>query len=94
MIIGHSIAHRLVTARCVIIGSENAENTANFPNSWNDALMITIYEMKGDCTTYGISCGIALLETAGKVHVRILLRKLDAWWWWSMLTALKMAGNQ
>ena len=46
------------------------------PNSWKDAIIITIYKNKGDKAICGNSRGIALLSTAGKVLAKILLKRL------------------
>ena len=51
---------------------------ADIPNSWRDALLITIYKNKGDRALCSNSRGIALLGTAGKVLARILLKRLVA----------------
>ena len=50
--------------------------TNDIPNSWKDAVLITIYKNKGDRATCSNSRGIALLGTAEKVLARILLRRL------------------
>ena len=46
------------------------------PNSWKDAMLVTIYKNKGDRADCSNSRGIALLGTAGKVLARILLKRL------------------
>ena len=61
---------------CRIIGQIWATN--DVPNSWKDAVLITIYKNKGDRATCSNSHGIALLGTAGKVLARVLLRRLIA----------------
>lgn len=46
------------------------------PNSWKDAILITIYKNKGDKAVCGNSRGISLLGIAGKIFARILLKRL------------------
>ena len=63
----HTFLHEIITVIW--------ENAA-VPNSWKDAILITIYKNKGDKSLCGNSRGIALLGTAGKVFARILLKRL------------------
>ena len=65
----HSLLHQ-------IIGE--IWNTADVLSSLKDALLITLYKNKGDRAICGNSRGIALLGTAGKVHAKILLKRLVA----------------
>ena len=46
------------------------------PDSWKNAIIITIYKNKGDKTICGNSRGISLLGTAGKVLAKLLLNRL------------------
>ena len=51
-------------------------NCTTVPDSWKNAIIITIYKNKGDKTICGNSRGIALLGTAGKVLAKLLLNRL------------------
>ena len=65
----HSFLHELI---CTIW------NCAKVPNSWKDAIIITIYKNKGDRTLCGNSRGVSLLSTAGKTFAKLLLNRLIA----------------
>jgi len=48
----------------------------HIPNRWKHSNIVTIYKKKGDRSICGNSRGISLLDVAGKILARILLRRL------------------
>ena len=65
----HGLLHRILV---------KIWETCSVPQSWKDAILITIYKNKGDRAECGNSRGIALLSAIGKVLARILLIRLVA----------------